>query len=241
MPKDKLYINDQNSHNLIRIPNVVIACEIRLYRDGLAHFLNKDSRLNIASVCASAKKLVTLLRNISADALLLDTNLPGSLDVVIDIFRLVPNCVVVTLGLSETEEEVLPYIERGVAGYVCKEGSIDDVVNTILCALNDELVCSPRISAALRRKLSQLTSTETQTPKLTRREQQIVSHLQYGLSNKEIASRLHISVSTVKNHVHNILEKLNVRSRFEAVLTLHNGFGESTAINARLQDLPETL
>ena len=113
----------------------------------------------------------------------------------------------------------MPFVESGVAGYVCRDGAVDDVVQAVLCALNQELICSPQIAAALQRRIARLASGAPPAdlmPVLTQRENEIAQFLDVGRSNKEIAARLNISISTVKSHVHSILEKLHARSRSEA-------------------------
>jgi DNA-binding NarL/FixJ family response regulator len=102
---------------------------------------------------------------------------------------------------------------------VLRDGTVDDLVATIESASRGELRCSAKIAAALLRRVADL-ATERDISKtnarLTRREQENACLVEEGLSNKEIAARLFIEVATVKNHVHNILEKLQVRTRGEA-------------------------
>jgi DNA-binding NarL/FixJ family response regulator len=108
--------------------------------------------------------------------------------------------------------------EAGAAGFVTEEETIEDLARAITNAARDELDCSPIITAALARRLAVLAGDEPNvdaTQRLTRREAEISEFLRRGLSNKEIASRLQIEVTTVKNHVHNILEKLGLSRRAE--------------------------
>src|SRR5262249_17905319 len=129
-------------------------------------------------------------------------------------------CKVVAFAVDEIESTVLPCIEAGVAGYVPCEGSIEDLAAMVETVIRGESACSPRITAALFRRLASMASTPPPSPgcgaALTSRERQILSFIRSGLSNKEIAQKLSVEVSTVKNHVHNLLAKMGVTTRAEA-------------------------
>jgi DNA-binding NarL/FixJ family response regulator len=130
-----------------------------------------------------------------------------------------PDARIVALGISGEEADVLPLAEAGIAGWLTREASVEDLCETVASAAAGEAVCSPRIAASLLRRVAALAADRrlgpTATP-LTRRQREILALIDEGLSNKEIARRLSIELATVKNHVHNILEKLQVRRRAEA-------------------------
>ena len=114
---------------------------------------------------------------------------------------------------------MLPLAEAGIAGWVTREASVDDLRATVASAAAGEAVFSPRLAASLLRRVAALASERrvgAQATPLTRRQREILALIDEGLSNKEIARRLSIEVATVKNHVHNILEKLEVTRRAEA-------------------------
>ena len=123
------------------------------------------------------------------------------------------------LGVSEAEDDILECAEAGIAAYVLREGSIEDLVETLEATVRGELCCTPKVAATLMRRLAALAATQPSAldaTHLTSRELGILRLIERGLSNKEIAGRLFIEVSTVKNHVHHVLEKLQVRTRGEA-------------------------
>jgi two-component system, NarL family, nitrate/nitrite response regulator NarL len=127
------------------------------------------------------------------------------------------------LGLPETDEAVLAYAEAGIAGYVSRDGSVQDLVTAIEGAVKGELRCSPRLAGTILRRLAWRAAVGGDvSPRttLTSRETEIVRLIDQGLSNKEIAVRLGIEVATVKNHVHNLLDKLRVHRRSEAAARL---------------------
>ncbi len=129
------------------------------------------------------------------------------------------------LAVSEVESDVLAWAEAGVVGYVPREASLEDLVSTIEAVVRGELRCSPRIAATLFRRVTKLSANRRHTPQgihLTPRELEILDLIDHGLSNKQIAGKLGIEVATVKNHVHNILEKLQVNRRGEAAARMRS-------------------
>ena len=135
----------------------------------------------------------------------------------------VPGCKTIMLDVPNTDEAILACIEvGGASGYVLDNGSFDDVVRNIRAVAAGETVCSPHVANLAFARISalarQANATGANQPQyLTRREQDIIESIEKGLSNKEIASQLHIEVSTVKNHVHNILGKLKLQDRQSVV------------------------
>lgn len=146
-----------------------------------------------------------------------------------------PGSKIIMLEVPERDETVLACIEVGGAtGYVTDNGSLDDVFRAIRSVMLGETLCPPRVAHLVFSRVSELSqqigSTCLQSSKsLTRRERAIISAIERGLSNKEIAAQLGIEVSTVKNHVHNILDKLKQHDRQSAVRYVRqHGFGAPT-------------
>ena len=139
---------------------------------------------------------------------------------------------VIVTGLSDSEAAILQYIEAGVSGYVLRDDSVETMLTTIRAVHAGEAVISPSVAAALMARLAELAelakaaggnspvTTSDALPDLTPREREVLSLIALGLSNSEIAERLTLELGTVKNHVHHILEKLNVSSRQDAVAYL---------------------
>jgi DNA-binding NarL/FixJ family response regulator len=120
---------------------------------------------------------------------------------------------------------VLACAQAGIAGYVPREGTLDDLIAALHGAARGEAFCSPRIVAVLLRRIADL-SIEWQplaaAGRLTARELEIVDLIDRGLTNREIAEGLSIEVATVKNHVHNILEKLQIHRRHDAAARIRS-------------------
>jgi DNA-binding NarL/FixJ family response regulator len=128
---------------------------------------------------------------------------------------------VIALGITEQEPEVLAFAEVGVSAYVTREQSLDGLIAAIVAVAGGEARCTPRIAGILLRHVASLAGErerqECRSVHLTPREAEILSLVTSGLTNKQIARELAIELPTVKNHVHNILEKLGVCSRTQAV------------------------
>ena len=205
---------------------VLIAGDIRLYREGLAQALASDERIRILDTAHSRTDTIAKVEALKPDAVVLDTAMPESMETVAEITAAAPGTKVVALAVPETDAEVIACAEAGVSGYVPRDGSLDDLVNTIQSVRRNESPCSPRMAAALIRRLRSLANGQIDGAPgpLTKRETEVLLLVDDGLSNKEIAARLGVSPATIKNHVHNILEKLRVHRRGEAASHMRRTF-----------------
>jgi two-component system, NarL family, nitrate/nitrite response regulator NarL len=197
---------------------VVIACDIRLYREGLSLHLAREERLGIVGSACSAEETFRVARELAPDLLLLDMAMPDSLQIVQELRRIVPDTRVIALTIPEAEAAVIACAEAGVSGFVMREASIAELVEALLSAARGEACMSPRAAALLLRRVGALAADRAPSApraELTAREREIVQLIEDGLSNKAIAARLHVELATVKNHVHNILDKLQVHRRGE--------------------------
>lgn len=202
---------------------VVVVSDVRLYREGLAALLAEDGRLEVVGTANGEAEAVESLRRDPVEVMLLDMSAPGALSTVRRIFEGFPQTRVVALGISEERAQVLACAEAGVSGYVCRDSSVGEVVETAEAAVRDELRCSPRVAGALLRRVAKLSlvgDSPTDGPYLTPRESEVMELVDDGLTNQQIAGRLNIQLATVKSHLHNILEKLGVHHRGEAAARL---------------------
>jgi DNA-binding NarL/FixJ family response regulator len=140
-----------------------------------------------------------------------------------------PDARVIALNVPDDEAIVIACAEAGISGYVTEDSTLSDLVSAIECASRGELHCSPRVAATLVRRLASVSrgSLRVHVADLTAREREILELVAEGLSNKQIAARLHIGLATVKNHVHHILEKLQVQSRSAAAALLRGDASRS--------------
>ncbi|WP_197514979.1 response regulator transcription factor [Mycobacterium sp. 852013-50091_SCH5140682] len=193
--------------------HVVIVSDIRLYREGLARVLALLPDIESVVTCESAAECVGLIDRVESDIILLDMSALGSASSARLFCRECPSVKVVALAVPETEHHVLACVEAGVMGYVAREGSIDDLVCAIRHAARGEALCSPSITGGLMRRVAMLAHDNSVTNRLTPRELEIAEHIALGTTNRGIASSLGIELCTVKNHVHNILDKLGIERR----------------------------
>jgi DNA-binding NarL/FixJ family response regulator len=196
---------------------------MRLYREGLAKALVGVRGLRVLASAASAAELLHECSRVHPSLVLLDMAVPGALDAAATLRLAHPRMRIVALGMHG-EDQVVACAEAGIAGYVDRDASLRDLVATVRSVARGELLCSPRIAARLMRRVAEL-ANQPRAPQprahLTRREREVVALIGEGLSNKEIAQRLNIELATAKHHVHNVIEKLGVRSRLQAAAHAH--------------------
>ena len=201
---------------------VVVASPTRLYREGLAASLANVSTLDIVGTATDVKDSVDAIAALHTDVVLVDAL--GAAECARLLAAAAPSVRVVALSVTEADADVIPLVEAGVAGCLTTEQSLDDLAELIVSVARGESPCSPSLAAMLVRRIAVLAAEQRartrDTTTLTRRELEILRLIGRGLSNKEIAAALHIELATVKNHVHNILEKLNVNGRTEAAALL---------------------
>jgi two-component system nitrate/nitrite response regulator NarL len=198
---------------------VLIAADVRLYREGLATSLAGREHLSVVATSASRDETRALVVELAVDVVVLDIATPESLDLIKDLGSSAPELKVLAFAVDEVSSEIFECAEAGAAGYVTADASVDDLVMAIERIAREELVCSPRIAAQLFGRMSQRagqSASRTGTRMLTIRERQVLGLIREGYSNKEIGQKLNIAEPTVKNHVHHLLDKLDVPTRAQA-------------------------
>lgn len=209
--------------------DVVICIENRIYREGLQFLLKHREEIGEVGVCWALPQLCEMLQGDAFDVVVIDNSL-GSLDgtstgAIRIAARAARERPVIALGLEESDDELLSFAEAGAAAFVTKNSSIDDLVAAMRAAAMGELCCPPRIVRRMQERLADLAAERDRRmglDKLSQREQHILCLVERSMSNKQIARELGVEVSTIKNHVHNIIVKLSVRSRGEAAAALRD-------------------
>lgn len=201
--------------------DIVIVVKARIYRDGLARAIGLRPNLTVAAVAADCTGAIVAIRRYQPDIVLADIALDGAFDLV-SLARAVSSrikVIALAVSLDDNERELLKWAEAGASGFVTCDNSLDELLTCIDAAMQGELACSPRVSAALLRRVSELAGERAPSsplPVLTPRQTLILQMLRSGLTNKQIARELGIELATVKNHVHQLLRRLHVRGRHEA-------------------------
>jgi two-component system NarL family response regulator len=200
---------------------VFIADDNRLLREGLVSMLAEQKDIIVVGSAASGGQALDQITQLLPDVALVDIGMPDKdgLDVTQTLRKDLPTVKVIILGMPDLTDEIMACIEAGAAGYVLKEASFDYLVESIRSVQRGESFCSPRMAASLFSRIAELAGERVpeNSIKLTPREVEVINKIADGLSNKEIAGQLFIEVQTVKNHVHNILDKLQLHNRLEAV------------------------
>jgi two-component system nitrate/nitrite response regulator NarL len=203
---------DRNAPRSTR-PGVIIVSDVLLYRHGLAASLERDGRVDVIAAIGAPDARVALATH-SPDALLLDASAEHGLALARQLRSSYPALRLVGFGISGGAASLIACAESGLSAFVDRNGTVSVLVSAILSAIKGELNCSPRIAALICDRLASLAGIKAEASEpLTRREREVAALVAEGLSNKEIAIDLRIGPATVKNHVHNILDKLNVPRR----------------------------
>jgi two-component system, NarL family, nitrate/nitrite response regulator NarL len=201
---------------------VFVVSNIRLYREGLSQMLARDGRLEVVGSDCGDPPDPQRIGEAAADVVLLDMGIPDALGAIRGLARGPAASKVVAIGVSNRSRRVLACAEAGVANYVCRDSTLEELVQAVRGAVRGEFDCPPKIAAALVHRVARLAErTAGDDLYLTPRQLEVAHLLDRGLTNQEIADRLHIEVSTVKIHVHNIMDKLGVHHRGQAVAKLH--------------------
>ena len=209
--------------------NLLLVNETRLMGNVIAAALEDEPDIHVIACVTNIDDAMQIVREKEVDVALVSTRLPdqGALKLTSAITELTPSTKVLALGLTEEKQRVLRYVEAGATGYILKDDSLEDMIETVRAAQDGKVFVSPQIAAALMERLSVLAhmfsgieNSVSDTAGLTSRELEVLQLIGNGLTNQRIAEQLVIEVGTVKNHVHNILDKLNVSSRGEAAAYL---------------------
>jgi DNA-binding NarL/FixJ family response regulator len=208
---------------------VLVIAEVRLYREGLASVLAAHADIGVVGSRCRWQDAVPLVAQVRPDIVLLDAP-PGEKAMAVRQLTgggggadPAPPVRVVALSVGD-HQDVMAWAEAGVCGFVTRDDSVAELVAVLRGVAKDELPCSPRIASALLRRIGALAAHHGAGPpptgpqaQLTARELEVLDLIGRGLANKEIARKLYISLATVKNHVHHILDKLQVERRADAV------------------------
>jgi DNA-binding NarL/FixJ family response regulator len=221
---------------------VLVVSNVRVVREGLNSVLARRGAVEVVSTVdmLHARDQSTELH---PDVVLFDAARQDSVEFVKDLVASAPHSKVVAFGVKETDEEILALAAAGTAGYVRESAESSDVVRVLEQVMCDELPCSPRAAASLYRRVAVLSQggNDPCTMPLSRRELQIAQLIDCGLTNKQIGRELGIEAATVKNHVHNLCEKLKVHRRGEAVARIRAISRARAALPASAPDANPTL
>ena len=203
---------------------VVLADPHALFRRGVRLVLEDEVDIEVVGECADGLEAVDCIVELVPDLVLMDVRMPGvsGIEATRRVRSLVPSVKVAILTVSESDEDLFAAVRAGATGYLLKEVSIEELADAVRAVARGHSLISPSMASRLLGEFNALSRrVEEQrgaAPRLSDRELEVLRLVARGLSNKDIAAELVIAENTVKNHVRNILEKLQLRSRMEAAM-----------------------
>ena len=201
---------------------VLICDDHALFRRGLMTVLEEDDDIEVIAEAANGNEAVTLACDLTPDVILMDVRMPGRTGIAAtqEILEAIPSTQVIILTVSDEEEDLLEAMKVGAAGYLLKEISIDEVRRAVHSVVAGQRLVTPSLATKLITEFASMdrsSEAAADSPKLTARELEVLRYVAEGRKNRDISVQLGISENTVKNHVRNILEKLRLHSRVQAV------------------------
>jgi len=197
----------------------------RLLREGIAGLLRKHSDMAAISALDDRGEMSKKMQSFKPNVILLDLGLRSQNSLKLAKLAKVnsPEVKVIVMDLLPAQEDVLEFVRAGVSGFILKDATIDDFLRTIRSVFHGEQVLPPLMTGSLFSQIvahavggtASASSTLMQSVRMTKRERQVIELIVDGMTNKEIAQKLNLSTYTVKSHVHNILEKLTLRTRVQ--------------------------
>jgi DNA-binding NarL/FixJ family response regulator len=204
---------------------VMIADDHALFRRGLIMVLESEDGMEVIAEAEDGAEAVAKAEELAPDVVLMDVRMPklSGIEATRAIAEVDPAAKILMLTVSDEEDDLYDAIKAGANGYLLKEISIEEVADAIRAVVAGQSLISPSMASKLLTEFTSLAkrADERQSvpaPRLTDRELEVLKLVAQGLSNRAIAGELYISENTVKNHVRNILEKLHLHSRMEAVV-----------------------
>lgn len=210
---------------------VLIVHETFLVSNALANVLQEESDMQVVGLAANYEEALEQLNESTVDMVLVNANRPSQqlLSFIQSICRNHTDTKIVVMSVAETSEFILQCFQAGATGYSLQTDSLTELMHKVRAAYLGKPLLSPQIAGALVSRIAELSQIVGRpdadqgdlmllSADLTPREREVLSYLERGASNQDIADALTIEVGTVKNHVHNILKKLNVDNRKRAGL-----------------------
>ena len=201
----------------------------RLLREGITAMINEQSDLKVVASIGTTENILQRIYTLKPQVALLDLGLrnQNSLQVVKSVKKNASGTKIIAMDLVPLHEDILEFVRAGVSGFLLKDATIDDFLRTIRSVAKGNKILPPHLTESLFSQIvdhaitSSKKSSLIKSVRMTKREKQVIELIADGLTNKEIAQKLHLSTYTIKSHVHNILEKLALHTRVQIAKYAH--------------------
>jgi DNA-binding NarL/FixJ family response regulator len=204
---------------------VMVADDHALFRRGLQMVLEQEEDLELVGEASDGAEAVAKAQELMPDVILMDVRMPkrSGIEATGQIKDLLPHAKILMLTISDEEADLYEAIKAGASGYLLKEIPIEEVADAIRSVWAGQSRISPSMASKLLNEFAAMSKVsgerpQVPAPRLTDREMEVLRLVAKGMNNRDIAKQLYISENTVKNHIRNILEKLQLHSRMEAVV-----------------------
>jgi DNA-binding NarL/FixJ family response regulator len=214
---------------------VIVVDDQELFRRGMIMLLSVEEGIDVVGEASDGVAATELAASAVPDVVLMDVRMPkrSGIEACLTIKDAAPSAKILMLTVSEEEADLYEAVKNGASGYLLKDASIDEVAQAVALVAEGQSLISPSMATKLLDEFKQMSVVgrrqDVAAPRLTDRELEVLRLVARGLNNRDIARELFISENTVKNHVRNILEKLQLHSRMEAVMY---------AVREKLLDIP---
>jgi two-component system NarL family response regulator len=203
---------------------VLVCDDHALFRRGLETVLAQEEDLELVGEASDGEEVVRKALELMPDVILMDVRMPkkSGIEAAGEIKDALPHVKILMLTISDEEADLYEAIKAGASGYLLKEIPIEEVADAIRSVWAGQSRISPSMASKLLNEFAAMSRASQEppmpAPKLTDREMEVLRLVAQGMNNRDIAKALFISENTVKNHIRNILEKLHLHSRMEAVV-----------------------
>lgn len=202
--------------------NVLLVDDHPLINEGLEKILSLDDSIKVVGKANDGNEAIELAIKLKPDVVVMDINMPGvdGVEACAVIKDNLPQTEIIALTVCEEEDRILQILKAGAKGYFLKDVDPESLIDAIKNVVNGQSFIHPQIAAKVLNRFATLTSKQSDDVGnvLTHRELEVVQYVAKGFSNKEIAETLFISEKTVKNHITNILRKLDLRDRVQVAI-----------------------